>query len=170
MRSLPRLLLGLVLVTIPSTPAAAQSGSFGTSVVIGDGELIVAEPNNTFRQGLVYVYRKSGGEWREAARMEAPDADRADGFGTVLAGTGSTLFIGQRGGRIHIFEREGTAWRRSGLLATDGITGADTRCNEYGYCGTHFGITLAAAGDWLFVGEPGSVPGEAPRARPNQVP
>jgi choice-of-anchor B domain-containing protein len=170
MRFLPRLLSGLILLTIPVTPGAAQSGSFGTSVVIGDGELIVAEPNNHFRQGLVYVYRKGGADWREAARLEAPDAERADGFGTVLAATGSTLFIGQRGGRIHIFERQGTGWSHAGMLAADGITGAEAPCNQYGYCATHFGITLAAAGDWLFVGEPGSVPGEAPRAGPNQEP
>jgi hypothetical protein len=108
-----------------SGPALAQSGSFGTSVVIDDGELIVAEPNNWFRQGLVYVYRKAGDDWREAATIEAPDAERADGFGTVLARTGGTLFVGQRGGRIHIFERQGTGWRHAGMLATDGITGAD---------------------------------------------
>jgi hypothetical protein len=42
------------------------------------------------------------------------------------------------------------------------------QCNQYGYCGTHFGITLAAAGDWLFVGEPRSVPGEAPSTQPNR--
>ncbi|HEX6133128.1 MAG TPA: choice-of-anchor B family protein [Longimicrobiales bacterium] len=170
MRFTPRLLLCLALLTLAVAPASAQSGSFGTSVVIGEDELLIAEPNNHFRPGLVYVYRKSGDEWREAAQLKAPDSERADGFGTVLAATGSTLFVGQRGARIHVFEKQGTAWRHAGLLATDGIAGADAPCNQYGYCGTHFGITLAAAGDWLFVGEPGSVPGEAPRARPNQEP
>ncbi|HSK21205.1 MAG TPA: choice-of-anchor B family protein [Longimicrobiales bacterium] len=170
MRFLPRLIRCLILLALTVTPAAAQSGSFGTSVVIDDGELIVAEPNNWSRPGLVYVYRQSAGGWREAARLEAPGAARADGFGTVLARTGGTLFVAQRGGRIHIFERQGTGWHHAGMLATDGITGADAECNQYGYCGTHFGIALAAAGDWLFVGEPGSVPGEAPPARPNQEP
>jgi len=165
-----RILVCLSLLVTAAAPAAAQSGSFGTSVVIGDGELIVAEPNNHFRSGIVYVYRKSGGEWREAAQLRAPATERADGFGTVLATTGNTLFIGQRGGQLHIFEKQGTAWRAAGTLATDGITGADGQCNQYGYCDTQFGITLAAHGDWLFVGEPGSVPGEAPRAPRGQQP
>ncbi|MGH7463559.1 MAG: choice-of-anchor B family protein [Longimicrobiales bacterium] len=160
----------LSVLAIATAPAAGQSGSFGTSVVIGDGELIIAEPNNHFRPGLVYVYRRSGGVWREAAQLRAPAAERADGFGTVLAATGNTLFVGQRGGQIHIFKKQGSTWRAAGTLAADGITGADAECNQYGYCSTQFGITLAAAGDWLLVGEPGSAPGEAPRRRRGQEP
>jgi choice-of-anchor B domain-containing protein len=170
MRFEPRILLCLALLATASGPASAQSGSFGTSVVIGDGELIVAEPNSHFRPGTVYVYRRSGGGWREAAQLRAPAAERADGFGTVLAATGTTLIVGQRGGQFHIFEKQGTAWHAAGTLAADGIIGADAECNQYGYCSTQFGITLAAFGDWLLVGEPGSTAGEAPRQRPGQEP
>jgi choice-of-anchor B domain-containing protein len=157
------------LVTAPAS-LTAQSGSFGTSVVIGDGELIIAEPNNQFRSGLVYVYRRTGDGWREAAQLSASAAERADGFGTVVASTGTTLFVGQLGARLHVFEKQGTEWRAAGMLAAEGIEGADAECNQYGYCSTQFGITLTAAGDWLFVGEPGSVAGEAPRQRRGQEP
>ena len=167
MRFAVRVALPLVLTAILPVPGHGQSGSFGTSVLVGDGELIIAEPTTYFRPGTVYVYRKSDGAWREAARLRAPEAERADGFGTVLARAGGTLFIGQRAGPVHTFERDGDGWRATGTLAgTDSIGIRPPEepgqippgCNQYGYCETDFGITLAADGDWLLIGEPGVAP------------
>jgi len=150
---------GLALLVLGATPSLAQSGSFGSAVVIDGNELIIGEPNTNFRPGTVYVYQKSDGSWVEAAELRATDAERADGFGAALALTGNTLFVAQRGGRLHVFRKETRGWRADGVLAADGLTGLDPGCNQYGYCGTNFGITLAASDDWLLVGEPRSVPG-----------
>ena len=155
MLSLRTVPLSLALLAIGAAPGLAQSGSFGNAVVITDDEMIIGEPNNNFRPGIVYVYQKSGGRWSEAAQLTAPDAERADGFGAALATAGNILFVAQRGGRIHTYEKQGTTWRYQGTLADGGRTGLDPGCNSYGYCGTDFGITLAAEGDWLLVGEPG---------------
>lgn len=138
--------------------AAGQSGSFGTSVVFEQGELIVAEPNTTFREGSVYVYRPSNNAWALQQRIVAPKAERADGFGTVLARTGNTLFVGQKKGPIHQFEKRNGNWQHSGTLTGPGSEGNTSECGQYGYCSTEFGITLAAYGDWLFVGAPGISP------------
>ena len=147
------------LLAAATTPLRAQSGSFGNSVVIDGDEMFVAEPNPTFRAGAVYVYEKSGGQWRESAVLRAPDSERADGFGTVLAKTGNTLFVGQRNGPLHVFERSGGGdWVAASTVEGDGVNGIDPGCGQYGYCGTDFGLTLAAAGDWLLVGAPGTVP------------
>lgn len=156
MGSLHRVVLSLALLPIAAAPCVAQSGSFGHAVVVGDDELIIAEPNTYFRPGTVYVYRKDGGVWQEAAQLRAPDAERADGFGTALAVTGNTLFVGQRGGRLHTFGKRGGAWQPVDTLRASGLTGADAECSQYGYCDTDFGIALAAADDWLLVGEPRS--------------
>ena len=147
--------LALVLTILAVSPGVGQSGSFGNSLVVGDGELIVGEPNNTFRPGIVYVYRRSGGAWQEAAQLRAPDAERSDGFGSSLARTGSTLFVAQVGGRIHVFERTGGSWTSTGVLEPEGLTGFERGCNYNGYCDTDLGIALAAEGDWLLVGDPG---------------
>jgi choice-of-anchor B domain-containing protein len=152
-----RLMVSLILCTV-AAPLVAQSGSFGNSVVIGSDELIIGEPNNFFRPGLVYVYRRNGGTWRESMRLQAPEPARADGFGAVLAASGNTLFVAQRGGRVHMFRRDGNTWRAAGTLAAEGVTGTPAPCNQYGYCGTNFGLTLAASGEWLLVGEPGNPP------------
>ncbi len=159
-RSLP---ISLILLAATASPLLAQSGSFGNAVIIGEGELLIAEPNPTFRAGVVYVYRKLDGEWREATQILAPDTERADGFGTVLATTGSTLFVGQRNGPLHTYERDGQGWRYTETISGDGVEGADPGCGQYGYCGTDFGIELAADGEWLLVGEPGTIPSSVRR-------
>ena len=148
------LLLTVFAAALLTAPGSAQSSSFGNSVVIDGETLIISEPNNTFRPGLVYLYQKASGEWTESGRLAAPDSERADGFGAALALSGNALFVAQRGGRVHIFERDGTGWRATGLLDDDGRVGLDPRCNAYGYCSSEFGITLAADGNWLLIGEP----------------
>ncbi len=165
--TLPRLLVALVALAAFTVPAAAQSSSFGNTVVVDGNTLIIGEPNNSFRPGMVYVYRKQGDAWVEVDRLRAPDAERADGFGAVLAMTGNTLFVGQRGGAVHVFERSGSAWSHSSTLAQGDRAGLDPRCNAYGYCGTDFGMALAAEGDWLLIGEP-RAPSDLSRLRPRR--
>lgn len=157
-RHLSRLACGgvaLFALAFAAIPAIAQSGSFGNSVVVDGDALIIGEPNNSFRPGTVYVYRKVGGEWMEASRIISPEAERADGFGAVLALNGNTLFIASRGGRIDAFERAGLTWAHSSTLNTEDLVTLDPRCNYNGYCGIDYGISLASAGDWLFVGQSG---------------
>ncbi|MDE2678252.1 MAG: choice-of-anchor B family protein, partial [Gemmatimonadota bacterium] len=157
-------LAALALYAATAAPLTAQSGAFGHSVVIEDGEILITEPTTSFRPGAVYIYRKAGGEWRESAVLRAPDPERADGFGTLLAKSGNTLFIGQRGGPIHVFERTGGRWGATGMVEGDDIAGLSPGCGYDGYCGTDFGLGLAAAGDWLLVAVTGAAP--APRRRP----
>ncbi|NQV73831.1 choice-of-anchor B family protein [bacterium] len=158
MRNSNFVLLLLALTLLASNSANGQSGSFGNAFVLQDGELIVSEPNTTFREGSVYVYRKGEDQWILEQRLTAPDSERADGFGSVLARTGATLFIGQRNGPLHVFSKNDGAWQSSGTLSGNGTTGIDPGCNQYGYCGTDFGISLSAAGDWLLVGNAGAIP------------
>lgn len=138
--------------------ASAQSGSFGNAIVLDQNELIISEPTTTFREGSVYVYNENEGAWTLDQRLVAPDADRADGFGTVLAKTGNTLFIGQRDGPLHIYEKGESGWSASATVSGNGTSGVDPGCRSYGYCDTDFGITLATDGDWLLVGAPGAAP------------
>ncbi|MYJ12295.1 MAG: hypothetical protein F4086_18485, partial [Gemmatimonadetes bacterium] len=155
----------LAILASSASSLAAQSPSFGNSVVIDGDEIFIAEPNPNFRAGAVYIYEKADGEWRQSALLRAPDSERADGFGTVLAKTGNTLFVGQRNGPLHVFERSADdgAWQPAGTVEGDGVAGLDPGCGQYGYCGTDFGLVLAAADDWLLVGAPGAAPG--PRRR-----
>ena len=151
-------LLFLAILLAANVPASAQSGSFGTAVLVSGNEIIVAEPNTTFREGSVYVFRKTDGTWRMADRITSPAAARADGFGTALALAGDELIVGQKNGPLHVFSRSGDGWRASGMIDGPGTAGIDPGCSQYGYCETDFGIALAGSGDWFFVGSPGAPP------------
>ncbi len=168
-----RALAGLTLLVaaaaaLAAPPLTAQSGAFGHAVVIDGDEILIAEPTTSFRAGTVYVYREAGGAWRESAVLHAPDSERADGFGTLLARAGNTLFIGQRGGPLHVFEREGGAWGAAGTIDDEDIAGQSPACRYDGYCGTDFGLSLAADGDWLLVGVPGAAPDPRRRQGPGE--
>jgi choice-of-anchor B domain-containing protein len=155
-----RFLLLAVLAAFLSLPrfAHAQSGSFGTSVVLDGSDLFVGEPNTSFREGSVYVYTWTEAGWQQTQRLTAPEAAWEDGFGTVLAREGSTLLVGQKKGPLHVFAQEGQSWRHAGVIDGPGTEGLDPGCQQYGYCGTDFGMTLALQGDWLLIGNPGEIP------------
>jgi choice-of-anchor B domain-containing protein len=155
MARLHRLALSILLLGALVAPVSAQSGSFGNAVLVDGDALIVGEPNNSFRPGTVYLYQKDGGAWVESSRLTLPDAERSDGFGAVLASNGSTLFVASREGRIDAFDRAGDGWAHAATLDTEGLETLDPRCNYNGYCGVDFGIAMAAAGDWLLVGQSG---------------
>lgn len=167
MRPLPRLVFLLAAIVMLPTASAAQSGAFGNSVVIDGDALIVGEPNNSFRPGTVYVYRKQGDEWVESSRITAPDAERADGFGALLALNGNSLFVASRAGAVLEYTRSGDEWTYAGTVTDDESAGLDPRCDFNGYCGVDFGLSLDSAGDWLLVGH-ANVTTDLSRMRPRQ--
>ena len=158
--------LALLALAAAPPPLAAQSGAFGHAVVIDGDRIIIAEPTTSFRPGAVYIYHKSAGAWRESTILHAPHPDLADGFGTLLARTGNTLFVGQRGGPLHVFEREaGGEWHAAATIADEAIAGQSPSCRFDGYCGTDFGLSLAADAEWLMVGVTGSDASQGPRTQ-----
>jgi hypothetical protein len=117
---------------------------FGGAVKVGDGEVFVAEAANQFRPGMVYVYRKAGAAWQQAAVLQKPGAPVVgDRFGSSLALDGTRLFVGSGPAEIHVFEKRGAVWTPAGVIASSAVTGGEN---------VQFAAT-SAAGDWLFVGQ-----------------
>lgn len=145
-------LLPLAVIVAPlqaqSYPGAsslpAMTG-FGGSLAVGDGEVIVGEPANNFRPGMVYIYRKTGTAWRQVAALAAPDSQIADRFGASLAISGTSLFVGalQGTGKVHVFRKEGANWRYASTITAPDLSPGDG-----------FGFTVAASGDWALIGAP----------------
>ena len=148
----------LALLFLLPDAASAQSGSFGTTVALDGNELIVGEPNTSFRGGSVYIYGRTAEGWRQTQRLTAPDSAPEDGFGSVVARDGNLLLVGQKLGPIHLYEKGANGWQHAGELNGRGTEGLDPGCQQYGYCGTDFGVTLAVEGDWLLIGNPGEIP------------
>lgn len=150
------LALGIVsLAGAPRAAAPAPFAGFGGAVLVGDGEVFVGESANQFRPGMVYVYRKAGANWQQAAVLTKPQAVVGDEFGSALALDGTRLFVGAGRTTIHIFEKQGMAWTHTGQVQSSVVPGS-----------VQF-ATIAAAGDWLLAGHP---PAFAGRGGANQPP
>ena len=136
--------LGLTAVTV--RPAAAQV-AFGTSVTVGDGEILVGEPGHELRPGLVHVFRRgSDGSWTPGQTLEAPDGSAGDRFGIRSAMDADRLLVSATraddgAGAVYVFERSGEEWRPTDRLVPEERSAADS-----------LGSGLALNGDWAFVG------------------
>ena len=138
--------------TAPGSAVELRAG-FGASVAAVDGEILVGEPTNRFRAGLVHSWRRdgSGGTWRAGSVLSAPDSSTGDRFGRAMASDGETLVVGgdpDRGrgrGVAHVFTRgPGGAWRhQQALEPVDGSPKGG------------FGAAIVVEGDLLAVGAPG---------------
>ncbi|MGQ0816155.1 MAG: choice-of-anchor B family protein [Gemmatimonadota bacterium] len=131
MKSVWGLLIAVMLVGA-ALPAAAQTmaggsvasqAGFGRALAISNSDLLVGEPNNQTRSGIVYVYRKVSGTWTEQARLAASDAQPSDGFGSALAVSGDIMLVSatdaNKGrGAGYIFRRDARgAWQQTAVLA-----------------------------------------------------
>ena len=117
-------------------PAPLVAQGFGSSVLVGAGEVLVGEPTSEREPGSVRVFR--AGDWGEVQALYAPDAAVRDRFGVAMAADGSRLFVGAPGvGAVHVFERAGTEWRHAAEIPSPGLE--------------EFGRSLAAGGAHLLV-------------------
>lgn len=148
------ILLGAAALALGAVPSAGQSfmpaegptalAGFGATLVVNGPEVIVGEPANVMRPGLVYIYRRGAdGTWGEAASFGASDGDSGDGFGASLATDGDLLLVGAPAG-VYSFTRSGDSWIEEGKLPTPAMLPE----------GSAFGATLALAGDVALVGAP----------------
>jgi choice-of-anchor B domain-containing protein len=151
-------LLGLVVMAGQADAQSSRPGDaetlragFGASVAVGDAEVFVGEPNNRFRSGVVYAYRRgTSGAWREAVAIVAPDSATGDRFGRSLAVDGTSLLIGStpelgKGpGVVHAYQRPANGpWRH--MQAVTPVTGTP---------GDAFGSAIAIDGAVAVVGAP----------------
>lgn len=141
------ILSAVIACSLVGSSANAQQ-RFGQSLIVSDSEIIVAEPENTYRPGAVYVYRKDSGSWEQVSEITAPDAQMNDRFGRSIAADGDVLVVGStgsddRGGKVYIYERDGDGWVHRQTLVPDDVTR-----------GARFGGQVAVSGDFLFASAP----------------
>ncbi len=155
-----RILIMGALLGLLATPLAAQASrpgesswmnGFGSVIAISDHELLVGEPGNLFRPGMVYLYQEDeAGEWLEAAQLSAPQPALQDRFGSAIAVQGNTLLVSANSRReetpgvVYLFTRtDAGGWQAAGQwVPGDGETG------------DRFGASLVLAGNFALVGAP----------------
>ncbi len=119
----------------------------GDTLVIGvDDDDIGTNPN----QGSIYVYTKSGSEWRLQQKMTASDGAADDHFAFPISVDGETIVAGSyeatvsgRGfqGAAYVFVRSGSTWTEQAKL-----TSSDGASMDF------FGLGAAIQGDTVAIG------------------
>jgi hypothetical protein len=126
---------------------AAGSDFFGHDLVLMEEALLVGAPGHDERAsddnfGAVYIFRRRGDAWNQAAKLSAPDLAANAQFGAALAldeGSGTLVVYAQTerlsqdlepgmeelgpienySGSVYVFERRGTEWRYQARLTPE---------------------------------------------------
>jgi choice-of-anchor B domain-containing protein len=152
------ILFGLLFILIGAAPATAQS--FGASARVAGGDVLFGQPGIDREPGAVFVYRRAGEGWAEAAKLTASDGIAGDRFGTSIAVDGDRMIVGavwadSGVGAAYVFERgsDGT-WRETARLGAPGGTPSDSLGQEVALRGD---LALVSYGAQPDSGEAGEV-------------
>lgn len=138
---------------------AAEWDQFGASVALGDGVAVVSAPyknQSVVEAGAVYVFELQGDQWKQSAKLTAPDAAAGDRLGYVVAIDGdmiaaSAIFTdthAQNTGAVYVYHKTAGQWQ-----FLQKIVPSDASIHE------NFGTGLAMHNGWLIAGAPNrSVP------------
>jgi hypothetical protein len=93
-------------------PSDGANGGFGRSLSIDGDYLAVGVPNRDDR-GEVHIFRRDGSTWVEERQVSAPDGQVGDGFGVMVAISGTTFIAAAFGdddagtnlGSVYVFDR-----------------------------------------------------------------
>jgi hypothetical protein len=135
---------------------ADDTGLFGEAVSI-DGDYAVMgtswEDSLATAAGAVYVFKKSGTNWIQQAKLVASDGGWGDNFGLSVSISGNYFIAGAFkneygvwAGAAYIFQRDTITdeW-----VEQEKITASD------GDVGDHFGISVSMEGDYALIGAQG---------------
>jgi hypothetical protein len=133
----------------------AAGDQLGWSVALDGDTAVVGAPyadvGGQAGQGAVYVFVRSGGVWKQQARLTAAAGAAGDAFGRAVALDGDTVLVGAPffaaganadQGAAFVFERSGTVWSERAMLAADGASA------------NGFGSSVALDGGTALVGDP----------------
>jgi hypothetical protein len=123
---------------------------FGYSVALSGTTAVIGTPGNALTQaGRAYVYVKSGGRWRQQARLTDPPSPNAAQFGYSVAIVGKRVLIGVP---VHGRVNCGTAYEyiRSGSRWRERQAEVSSECTP----GDRYGAAVAMSGRTAFIGAP----------------
>ena len=151
-RHLPTLAAITLLLAAALAPRSALTAqSFGGSVAVSDGQVLIGETANMALPGIVYVYGRTTDGWSETGRITLADMHGPpDRLGAAMDADGNLVLIGAPGlgdgtGAALLYRRDaGGEWREVGRLAPEGA-GEDAG----------FGGAVALNGDVAVVGAAG---------------
>lgn len=143
------LFTALLFISSPILVDGAVRDSYGSSLLLVNGDLLVGETSGFSTPGMIHVLRENNrGSWDVIQTFSSPDASLGDKFGTKMVYANGFLIVsspGARGriGAVYIFSKDGNdSWQSAGRL----VPGSSEMSG--------FGTALAVAGDHIFIGIP----------------
>lgn len=135
---------------LPSVPV--EGDYFGHSVSIsGDTAVVGAyvDDDSAATVGAAYVYRRSGSDWTEVARLTPGSPTLEDYFGENVAVSGNTAIVGARmddvagheSGSAYVFQDDGAGWTQVAKLVPDDADENDS-----------FGSSVSLSGNTAIIG------------------
>ncbi len=130
----------------------ASGDNFGKSVSISDDYVIVgafADDDNGSGSGSAYVFKRTGTNWTQEAKLTASDGASGDNFGHSVSISGGYAIVGayqdddngDGSGSAYVFKRTDTNWiEETKLTASDGAAS------------DNFGGPVSISGDYAIVG------------------
>ena len=128
----------------------AVADYFGSVSISGDYAIVGAwgDDDNGLDSGSAYIFKRSGSNWNQVAKITASDGAAGDTFGSVSI-SGDYAIIGAYGdddngldsGSAYIFKRSGSSWNQ-----VTKITASDGAPNDM------FGSSVSISGDYAIVG------------------
>ncbi len=130
---------------------------FGSEIAISGNLAAVAASSRdngaVYDAGAIYIFEDSGSGWTEQGLITLPDPREDEMFGRDLAFAGERIFAAQRwrdhsgvaSGSVYIFKEDGASWIEEDVIWADDAEQGDL-----------FGFDVAADGDRVLVGAPGS--------------
>ncbi|MEP6484752.1 MAG: FG-GAP repeat protein [Rudaea sp.] len=127
----------------------ASSDRFGQSVALKGGTAAVGAPGRNIGAGAVdiFTFDSASHSWNERAPLAAPDASTGDNFGSALAFSDTSLFVGayltgnDDTGSLYAFDASAGSW-----LAAGEMKSAKPAASE------HVGASIAVVGSTVFAG------------------
>jgi hypothetical protein len=125
---------------------------FGQSVSISGDYVIVgahSDDDNGSSSGSAYIFKRSGTNWSEQAKLTASDGAAVDLFGWSVSISGDYAIVGahwdddngNESGSAYIFKRSGTNWSEQAKLTASDGTASD-----------EFGLSVSISGDYAIAG------------------
>ncbi len=131
---------------------------YGDVAVLGAGASGWGPPHTTFA-GMVFVFEKVNGKWKQTAALFDPTPHNEDNFGLGLAVDDDVIAVGEpvpignmeyRVGSVFIFERQGSP--PGNWVLTQELHASNAKLNNWG--GDEYGMALDFHEGKLLVGAP----------------
>lgn len=130
----------------------AQGDFFGMEAALDGTRLAIAATQDDdlgFNSGEVYLFDFDGTSWVETARLQAPDGDASDKFGSALALSGDVLVVGAAADEPGGIVNSGSAYAFRNVGGTWGLEQKLT--SQAAVTGGQYGWALATDGALLLV-------------------